>query len=142
MSFAGRQLTYGECLSLASYVGFSHGHGLLRMVAVWNGESGRYVEAIHENIGADGVTVLSVDRGLSQLNSIHDDQITPEDALKAIPNAAYAYQLSKEGRDFTPWSVFNRRSLYYEDGLKWAAHYYQHGTGWRRRIPLVPELFG
>jgi lysozyme-like protein len=104
-----------------------------------NGESGRWTEAYHENIDASGF-VLSVDRGLFQINSLHDSQLSPEDALKPIPNAAYAWQLSEHGRDFTPWAVYNNRSLYYEDGLERAAWFYTNGAGWRKRIDRVPVV--
>jgi hypothetical protein len=100
MPLAGRQLTIGWGLALGYHVGF-RGAKLTTAVAVMTAESGRYVEAYHDNTNG------SQDRGLFQINSIHDGSISPADAFKAIPNAEYAFKLSKGGTDFTPWSAYN-----------------------------------
>jgi hypothetical protein len=97
---AGRRLTFKWALALCYSAGFRKS-ALTIAVATMCAESGRYVEAYHLN--DNGTT----DRGLFQINSIHDGQISPVDAFKAIPNADFAFQLSSGGTDFTPWSAFN-----------------------------------
>lgn len=99
MPLAGRYLSIKWALALGYFTGWRANH-LVLSVAVMTAESGRYVGAWHEN--ADG----SMDRGLFQINSIHAS-LSEEDAFKAIPNAAFAYQLSQEGRDWTPWAAYN-----------------------------------
>jgi lysozyme-like protein len=140
--FEGDQLTFGWALALCSWVGFSHGHGLLRAAATMHGESMRWTAAWHENLADDGVTVTSTDRGLFQVNSMHESQLSAEDALKAIPNAQFAWQLSEHGKDFTRWYAYKNRSIYYEEGLEWARWYYINGKGWRKRIERVPLVLG
>lgn len=44
----------------------------------------------------------SIDRGLFQINSIHGSNSTTDVAS----NVRYAIQLSKNGTDWTPWTVF------------------------------------
>lgn len=99
MPLAGKQLSIEWALALGYYVGF-RGKKLTRAVAVMTAESGRYVEAWHDNTNG------STDRGLYQINSIHDPYISPQNAFKAIPNAQYAFKLSKEGADWNPWYVY------------------------------------
>lgn len=99
MPLAGRQLSLYEALALCFVCGWKW-RPLAVAVAVMTAESGRYVEAWHDNDNG------SVDRGLFQINSIHEAQISSTDALKAVPNAAYAFKLW-ESQGWKPWAVFN-----------------------------------
>lgn len=103
MPLAGEQLTIKEALALCYVVGF-RGPDLTVAVAVMTAESGRYTEAWHDNLAADGETVLSTDRGLFQINSVHQMSGDPMDPVR---NATYAFQLSKSGDDWSPWAAYN-----------------------------------
>lgn len=104
MPLAGEQLTIKEALALCHVVGFDP-RDLDVAVAVMTAESGRYTEAWHDNL-VEG-QVASTDRGLFQINSVHDSQISPDEAFMPKPNAIYAYQLSKGGDNWTPWAAYN-----------------------------------
>jgi hypothetical protein len=104
MPLAGEQLTYKEALALCWVVGF-RGPQLILAVEVMSAESGRYTGAWHDNVDADG-NVTSTDRGLFQINTIHSS-VSDEEAYDPKQNAAFAFQLSKGGEDFTPWAAFN-----------------------------------
>lgn len=151
--FEGRQLDYGWLLALLYSVGFRW-FRLIRMAGVVTGESDRFIEAWHENIeldirvNAEGEkyvheeTITSMDRGLPQINSGHNDQISPANQLKPIPAARYAFQLSDGGRNLDHWYAFRNRSKGYREGRRWAAWFFAFGTGWRRRVARVPEELG
>lgn len=103
MPLAGEQLTLKESLALCWVVGF-RGPQLITAVAVMCAESGRYTGAWHDNLDAEG-NVLSTDRGLFQINSLHP--LTAEEAFDPKTNATYSFQLSEEGQDWSPWAAFN-----------------------------------
>lgn len=105
MPLAGEQLTIKEALALCSVVGFGSGPKLVTAVAVMCAESGRYVGAWHDNLDANG-NVTSTDRGLFQINTIHES-LSDEEAYDALANATFAYQLSKQGDDWSPWAAYN-----------------------------------
>ena len=54
-----------------------------------------------------GGTVLSTDRGLFQINSVHDRDISAEEAFDPVHNAGFAFALSNEGQNWSAWSAFN-----------------------------------
>lgn len=93
-------MTYKEALALCWVVGFRK-KNLLFAVAVMCAESGRYVGAYHVN--TDG----STDRGLFEINDRFHSDLSDEEAYQALPNAAYAWGLSKRGTNWTPWAAFN-----------------------------------
>lgn len=105
MPLAGKQLNYGMALALCHHVGFRKS-GLNIAVAVMSAESGRYVGAWHDNLDDVG-NVASVDRGLFQINDFWHKDLTDADAYCAIPNAAYAFEMSAHGENFTPWAAYN-----------------------------------
>jgi len=111
MPLAGKKLTVGLALALCHKVGFRK-HALTVAVALMTAESGRYVEAWHDNIveGMDppGGTVLSTDRGLFQINDKWHPDLSDADAYCAIPNAAYAYSLT-QGKNFSAWAAYNSK---------------------------------
>lgn len=129
---AGRCISVRWALALDYTVGF-RGRALTKSVAVMTSESARYVGAYNENDNG------STDRGLFQINSVHDDQISPEDAFKAIPNAAYAYKLSNEGQNWSPWAAYggSRYLLAYTATLL-----VQATQLWRRKLDRVEEELG
>ncbi len=102
MPLAGEQLTIKEALAICSVFGFKDKE-LVTAVAVMWAESGRYTEAWHDNLDADG-SVSSVDRGLFQINSKHQMSGDPFDPKR---NVSYAFQLSEQGKDWTPWVAYN-----------------------------------
>jgi hypothetical protein len=104
MPLAGEQLTIKEALALCWVAGFRK-EKLVTAVAVMCAESGRYVEAWHDNIGKEG-QVASVDRGLFQINSVHEGSISATEAFDPVGNAGFAFQLSDEGRDWSPWMAY------------------------------------
>src|SRR3982751_2288490 len=105
MPLAGDQLTLKEALALCHVVGFRKDK-LVIAVAVMSAESGRYTDAWHDNLDTSG-NVVSTDRGLFQVNSIHDAQISPKEVFDPVANATYAFKLSKRGEDFSPWMAYN-----------------------------------
>jgi hypothetical protein len=102
MPLAGEQLTIKEGLALCKVVGFKD-QKLVTAVAVMTAESGRWTGAWHDNIGDDG-TVVSVDRGLFQINSIHQ---IPGDPYDPVINATFAAELSQGGENWSAWAAFN-----------------------------------
>lgn len=102
MPLAGEQLTIKEALALCHVVGFAP-KDLDVAVAVMCAESGRYTEAWHDNLREDG-TVSSTDRGLYQINSQHQMSGDPFDPVR---NATFAFQLSKQATDWSPWMAYN-----------------------------------
>ena len=132
MPLAGKQLTIGLALALGYSVGFRGGK-LTTAVAVMTAESGRYVEAWHDNVNG------SQDRGLYQINSIHDASISPQQAYKAIPNAQYAFKLSKEGTDWDPWYAYVNGAHKKYIPLILAVKVLQL---WRFKVPNVETILG
>lgn len=104
MPLAGEQLTLKEALALCWVVGFRGPH-LIDAVAVMCAESGRYTLAWHDNLDAND-EVTSVDRGLFQINTIHAS-LSDAEAYDPLQNAAFAFQLSEQGTDFSPWAAYN-----------------------------------
>lgn len=136
MPLAGRQLSYKWSLALCYSVGF-RGRSLTTAVALMCAESGRYVEAYHENYDEDG-NLDSTDRGLYQINDKWHPELTNEDAYKAIPNAAYAYSLSS-GKNFVAWAAYNSGS--YKKFLPLVHATRILGT-WRLRVAKVETELG
>lgn len=93
------QLNRKQLLSVCHYAGF-RGDKLVLACAVVCPESGRRYSVIGTNPNG------SQDWGLFQINSAHEQYISEHMALLPIPNAQFAYRLSKEGTDFTPWYAY------------------------------------
>src|SRR5580765_189704 len=103
MPLEGEQLSIKEALALGHVVGF-RGPKLIELVAIMYGESGRYTRAWHANVIDDKVT--SVDRGLMQLNSKAQPDVTEEQAFDPVLNVTYSFELSKEGTDWHWWMAY------------------------------------
>lgn len=132
MPLAGEQLTIKEALALCNVVGFGSGPELVTAVAVMTAESGRYTEAWHDNVSDDD-EVLSTDRGLFQINSVHDFKLPPAEAFDPEANATYAAKLSANGKDWTPWSAYNSGAYKkYMDAVRTVK---QDGT-WKSRVKM------
>lgn len=97
-----------QVIAVCHYVGF-RGLRLVKAGATSGAESAWQYESTYVN--ANG----SVDRGLFQINSSHSDYLSDTAAFKPILNAAFAYRLSKEGKDWSPWYAYGgaRYLLYY-----------------------------
>jgi hypothetical protein len=140
------QLSVKWALALGYHVGF-RGDRLITAVALMTAESQRYPGAWHHNIketlNQDGevvaTTIDSTDRGLFQVNNKWHDDLSDEDAYKALPNARYASHLSNRGDHFAAWAAYTSGAyLRYWDEVE-PVHAY--GT-WRLRIPMVTRKFG
>lgn len=103
MPLAGRQVSIGLALALCYKVGFRKAD-LTIAVALMTAESGRYTAAWHDNVDSEGV-VVSTDRGLFQVNSYWHRDLSDAEAYCAIPNAAYAFDMSG-GKNFGAWAAF------------------------------------
>lgn len=99
MPLAGRQITLKQALALCYRVGW-RGHYLTQAVAVMCAESARYTDAYHDNMNG------SQDRGLFQINSIHEHMST----FDPLPNAEGAYRLWQIANGFTPWFAYDNGS--------------------------------
>lgn len=132
MPLAGDWVSIKWSLAMGYDAGF-RGKQLSTAVAIMTAESNRYEEAYNTN--ADG----SIDRGLFQINSVHDDQISPADAFNALKNTAYAFTLSKGGKDFSPWVAYTNGAYeQYLDDIQTI----QALQTWRRRLPKLQERWG
>lgn len=56
----------------------------------------------------------SIDRGIFQINSVHDKQISPEDALDCYKNIDYAYNMWKV-QGWNPWYAYKNGSYLTHD---------------------------
>lgn len=99
MTASGRQLSIDEALALCKAVGFRNDQ-LVRAVAVMTAESGRHVGAIGINPDPP-----SIDRGLFQVNSIHDS-LSNEASLMPVPNAEVAKAIL-DGAGWTAWTTYD-----------------------------------
>jgi hypothetical protein len=133
MPVAGKQLNVGMALALCHHVGFRRG-GLTTAVALMTAESGRYVEAYHENLNEDG-TLSSTDRGLFQINDRWHFDLSDAEAYCAIPNAVYAFWMSG-GEDFSAWAAFNSGAYQTYVPLVLATKALQI---WRNKLPYVAQ---
>lgn len=132
---AGRKLSIGWALALCYHVGFRD-KNLLHAVALMCAESGRYTAAWHENI-IDG-EVDSVDHGLFQVNDKWHPSLKEEEWFKAIPNAAYAHEISS-GQYFKAWAAYNSGAYKKFIPLVWAVK----KTGkWKRKVDRVKNELG
>src|SRR6188768_1303424 len=105
MPLAGRQLTYDTALARCYEAGW-RGEKLIEAVALMCAESGRYTEAYHDNLDADG-NVTSRDRGLFQINDKWHPDLSDEDAYKVRPNIAYAHKMYREQNNtFKAWMAY------------------------------------
>lgn len=137
MPLAGVQLTIQQGLALCYNRGWRR-RDLTKAVAVMTAESGRYTEAWHDNLSADGSRILSTDRGIFQLNDVAQARIDDAHAYDGVYNTMYAFKLW-QANGFTPWAAFNsgRWMLYAVQvatirlGFKWS---------WRRLRPTIDEV--
>ena len=96
-----------QVLAVCFLVGFRH-HRLIKAAATAGAESAwDYTSSYYNTNG-------SIDRGLFQINTVHAD-LDDHDAYLPIPNARYAFRLSHEGQNFSPWYAYGgaRYFLYY-----------------------------
>lgn len=138
MPLGGRKLTLEEALALCRVAGFVGRDQVVTSVALMCSESGRYVEAynINANVNDDGTVNKSIDRGLFQINSLHQ-KLGMAQSFRAWPNAKFAYRLSKQGTDFTPWMAFVNGAhdkFVAEVTAVWEA------DEWRVLVPTIREV--
>jgi hypothetical protein len=130
MPLEGRQLTYDTALARCYEVGW-RGQNLLDAVALMCAESGRFTEAYHDNLDADG-NVDSRDRGLFQINDKWHPELSDEDAYKVRTNIAYAHKVFV-GRDrtFGAWMAYESGA--YKKFLPYVTERYNLGK-WREKL--------
>lgn len=107
MPLAGKKLNIGMSLALCYKTGF-RGKNLTVAVALMTAESGRYVEAWHDNLDENG-NIVSTDRGLFQINNYWHKELSDKDAYCAIPNVEYAYAMSS-GKNWGAWAAYTSGS--------------------------------
>lgn len=93
--------------AIASYAarnGFT-GNGIVMAVAIALAESGGDTNARGVNRSKSG-TVLSVDRGLWQINSVYHKEVADSCAYDANCSAGAAYRISNRGTDWRQWSTY------------------------------------
>lgn len=100
-SGAGGVLSDAQIDYVAKQAGFS-GDGLVTAIAI----------AIAESHGDPKITNTAgnsagTDRGLWQINSFYHPEVSDAQAFDPQGNANAAYQISSQGRDWTPWATYN-----------------------------------
>lgn len=99
-------IAYIALAEILDEAGFPGGTSQADGLAIVQAESGRNPLAKHENLAADGVTVLSTDRGLWQINDKAHPDVTDETAYDPVLSTKAALSISKGGTDYGPWSTF------------------------------------
>lgn len=61
----------------------------------------KHFDCNRTNVNKDG----SIDRGIFMINSVHDSQISPEDAFNCFKNIDFAYNLYKRS-GWSPWVAY------------------------------------
>lgn len=133
MPLSGRKLTIEQALALCRRRGFTS-ERLRIAVALMCAESGRYVEAYNINAAEDGSK--SIDRGLFQINSQHIAKLGMAESFQATPNVRFAFKLSKQGTDFTPWMAYVNGK--HEAFMGEVTAVFEVGA-WRALVPTITE---
>jgi hypothetical protein len=100
------QVSFIDLAGLVDDAGFNAGTDQQEGIAIVCAESGRNPDAVHHNLGADGVTVLSTDRGLWQINDKAHPEVTDAMAFDAVLATKEAARISSKGSNFVPWSTW------------------------------------
>lgn len=75
-------------------------------VAIGLAESSCNPSATNSNGATSGCPDGSTDRGVWQINNCYQPQVSDTCAFNAMCNAIAAYQISRSGTDFSPWSTY------------------------------------
>lgn len=131
--FDGRQLDYKSRLAVCYAQGFGgKGTRVITAAAVMTAESQGYTRAWHHNLGLDCETVVSIDRGLFQINDLAHPELTEEEMYDPRKNVHAAWKIYRSrGNSFSAWAAYNSGAYmkYYPIiAAVWAL-----GT-WRKRI--------
>jgi hypothetical protein len=100
------QVSFIDLADLLDAAGFNGGTDTQEGIAIVCAESGRDPTAVHRNMAADGVTVLSTDRGLWQINDKAHPEVTDAMAFDPVQATAAAARISSKGSNYAPWSTF------------------------------------
>src|SRR5690606_33175689 len=98
-------LTIPQIAQLAVNVGVPNGAPLYTAVAIALAESSGRTDAV--NTANDNGTT---DRGLWQINSVHDDKMPGADRFDPEVNARLMGEISAQGTNWYPWSTYNNGS--------------------------------
>ena len=115
-SLIASTITPDEAASYAQAAGFP-AEEIPTIVAIAQAESGLRTQVIADNLAAGGTSVRyrgdapppgvsSSDRGVLQINDKWHPEVTDDQAFDPGEAFAAAYQISKQGSDFTPWSTY------------------------------------
>lgn len=74
---------------------------LVLCVAIAKAESGGNTKAVNQNTNG------STDKGVWQINTVHDDKLPGQDRFDPDVNAELMMQISSGGQNWQPWSTFN-----------------------------------
>lgn len=99
-------IAYVALADILNDAGFPAGTSQAEGLAIVAAESGRDPNAKHENLAADGVTVLSTDRGIWQINDKAHPDVSDATAYDPVLATKAALSISKGGTDYGPWSTF------------------------------------
>ncbi|ARK07706.1 putative entry lysozyme [Rhodococcus phage Toil] len=95
-------LSIQQLAQLAANVGIPNGQPMYDCVSIALAESGGRTDAT--NTANDNGTI---DRGLWQINSVHDDKMPGADRFDPNVNAQLMAQISSGGSNWQPWSTYN-----------------------------------
>jgi hypothetical protein len=73
---------------------------------------------------------------LFQINTVHAS-LSDDEAYNPLENAAFAYGLSKEGTDFSPWAAYNSGA--YEKFVE-GVRVVKDANNWKSRTKLWETL--
>lgn len=94
-------LTIPQIAQLAANVGIPNGEPMYTCCSIAMAESSGRTDATNQN--DNGTT----DRGLWQINDVHDDKMPGADRYDPEVNAQLMAQISSGGTNWQPWSTFN-----------------------------------
>lgn len=111
-------IAYIDVAKLVDDANFPSGMAQAIAIAVIAAESGRNTTATGYNykLNPDGSfaldangnkIVLSIDRGLCQINNVYHPEVSDDCAYDATCSAKAMFTISNSGTDFTPWSTYN-----------------------------------
>lgn len=97
-------LTDAQIASYAAGAGFK-GTAQQIAIAVALAESGGNPNATNQNKA--GALVVSIDRGLWQINNVYHNEVSDQCAFSPPCAAGSAYRISNGGSNWTPWTTYN-----------------------------------
>lgn len=94
-------LTIPQIAQLATNAGIPGGQPLYTCVAIALAESGGRTDATNANTNG------TMDKGVWQINTVHDEKLPGQDRFDPNVNAQLMAQISSNGTNWQPWSTYN-----------------------------------